>query len=404
MVQSYSAAKPPLRVDPQRFQRDPHKVFAELRENHPVIQIDEHGYMALRARDVSEILTGKQTIQMEGRDYARLRRIPPGYACRLLQDLFLLSNNDDHRAKRGLFAPTFSLRAVEALREDVRSTADAIVKDLPRGEPFDFIKRMASRVPSELIAAILGLSRPEAAFLADRVYRMSQVVSPVYPLECHDEIEAATAEIFHHVKDQLCQRMDRPRGDSLSCLAADWKKNRMISFPSLINQVLGIIAGGTDTTRATFAMMVSLLLRHPDQWKKLNFNRNLIPGAVAETMRFEPAAGSVARYTTEEMKVSGIRLPAGVILRTSLMSALRDPELYTDPDRFDITRTDHPRLHPALGLGPHRCIGEFLARMEMEESLAALLDGVSGIRVDIWPKLLGFGGLRQVTPMIVCIR
>ena len=85
------------------------------------------------------------------------------------------------------------------------------------------------------------------------------------------------------------------------------------------------------------------------------------------------------------------------------MSAMRDPELYADPETFDMRRTDHPRLHLIFGQGPHRCIGEMLARPEMEESLEALLADAPGIEIETAPRMVGFGGIRQVTPMIVRI-
>ena len=92
------------------------------------------------------------------------------------------------------------------------------------------------------------------------------------------------------------------------------------------------------------------------------------------------------------------------MLRVSTMSAMRDPALYEDPDRFDIRRSDHLRLHPVFGAGPHRCIGEMLARLEMEEALDALVCAVSEIDMATPPRMIGFGGIRQTTPMPVRIR
>ncbi|MEQ9607786.1 MAG: cytochrome P450, partial [Kiloniellaceae bacterium] len=125
----------------------------------------------------------------------------------------------------------------------------------------------------------------------------------------------------------------------------------------------------------------------------------LIPGAAADARRYEPAVGSLARVTTAPVAIGDVTLPAGVVLRVSLLSALRDPDLYADPDRFDIRRSDHPRLHPVFGTGPHRCIGEMLARLEMQEGLAALVSAVDAIEMDEPPRLSGFGGIRRITPM-----
>jgi cytochrome P450 family 103 len=131
-------------------------------------------------------------------------------------------------------------------------------------------------------------------------------------------------------------------------------------------------------------------------------NPNLIPGAVAEALRFEPAVGSVPRFTVADIDIDGFVVPAGRILTLSTLSALRDPALYPDPDRFDITREKHPRWHLAFGGGAHRCLGEALARAELEEGLAALTTRLPGLRISGEPLgLYGHAGIRRIEPLQV---
>ncbi|XWN33050.1 MAG: cytochrome P450 [Devosia sp.] len=129
----------------------------------------------------------------------------------------------------------------------------------------------------------------------------------------------------------------------------------------------------------------------------------LIHGAVTEGVRYEPSIGTIARLAVEPIDIADVWLPAGAVLHLPTLSAIRDPAIYADPDRFDLRRTDHPRLHMAFGLGPHRCIGEMLARIQMKESLAALLDVAPDIALEGAPQMVGFGGIRQITPMPVRI-
>ncbi len=103
--------------------------------------------------------------------------------------------------------------------------------------------------------------------------------------------------------------------------------------------------------------------------------RGADPGAVAEALRFEPAVGSFPRFALADIPLEGAVLPAGALLSISTLSAMRDPALYADPDVFDIRRSDHPRWHPVFGGGAHRCLGEALARIELEEGLRALSAG-----------------------------
>jgi cytochrome P450 len=396
------AARAPLIVDPATLAEDPHARFAELRENHALIQLGEGQYMALRAEHVLPLLTDPRTTQIEGKDYVRLRGIPDGATARLLRDLFLFANGDAHRSRRGLFGRSFAHSTMRDMQTEIRSVADAIVSDLPRGTSFDFVARMAARVPADMIAGILGLPRADAPYFASRVCELAPAVAPIYPIEDHQRIEEAAGQLFDYVGDHMVDRLVAPRDDMLSSLVASWHASQEIPFDSLVHQVLGIIIGGTDTTRAAFAMLVALLLDHPEQWAAIRDDPSLIHGAVSEAMRFDPSVGSIPRFTTADLEIGDITLPAGVAVLASTMSAMRDPTLYLDPDRFDIRR-DHPRLHPVFGNGPHRCIGQMLARLEMQEGLAALISAAPGIELETAPRMTGFGGIRQITPMLVQI-
>ncbi|WP_108660950.1 cytochrome P450 [Acuticoccus kandeliae] len=391
----------PLMVQPEALAAAPHESFARLRVDHPVVTFGQGHYLVLRARDVLFLLTDARTRQVNGDEYASLNRMPDGITRRFQVDFFLFHDGDAHRARRGLFARRFAHRVMQDSRAIAGTIARRIVADLPRGETFDFVDRVAARVPAEMIAGILGLPAEETDRFTRWVYEVALAISPVYPHEHHEAIEAATGQLFDYVAGHLNARLAAPREDFLSALVRDWKDDPVIDFESLTFQVMGIIIGGSDTTRAAFAMLTALLLADRGQWEALLSDRALVAGAVSEALRFEPSVGTIPRVLTEPLAIGGVAMPAGSILRLSTMSAMRDPDLYSDPDRFDIRRTDHPQHHPVFGHGPHRCLGEMLSRIEMEESLAALLDAAPGIEMEVAPRMLGFGGIRRITPMAV---
>lgn len=390
-------------IEPEWLHEDPHGRFAALRKDHAVIRISDQSFYVLRAADVVPLLKDDRTVQVEGRDYVALHKIPDGAMARFLRDILLFANGPDHRLKRGLFARAFSHQSILASRGEIRFVARKIVADLPRGESFDFVDHMAGRVPARMIAAILGLPVAEADWFAPRIYDMASAMVPNYPMDDHDRVETAACEAFAYVETHMTARLARPKEDLLSRLVTDWERTQEIDFGSLVNQVLAFMLGGSDTTRAAFASTVSLLRQRPDDWAALRADASLIPGAISESLRFEPSVGNVPRFTVAPLEIGGVTVPAGVMLQLSTMSAMRDPELYADPETFDMRRTDHPRLHLIFGQGPHRCIGEMLARLEMEESLEALLADAPGIEIETAPRMVGFGGIRQVTPMIARI-
>jgi cytochrome P450 len=149
-------------------------------------------------------------------------------------------------------------------------------------------------------------------------------------------------------------------------------------------------------------IQVGLLLQHPEQWEAVCKDPALIPGAVAESLRYEPSVGSIPRFTLEDIDLDGYVVPRNQMLSLSTLSAMRDVAVYSDPDRFDICRSDQSRKHLVFGGGPHRCLGEALAKAELEEGLAALAARLPRLRVAGDPLTVrGYGGIRRVSNLHV---
>jgi cytochrome P450 family 103 len=164
-------------------------------------------------------------------------------------------------------------------------------------------------------------------------------------------------------------------------------------------QIVQLIVGGTEAIRGAIVAQLALLLQHREQWNAVCRDPSLISGAVAEAMRFEPSVASIARVATEDIEVSGAVIPAQQFVILSIMSGARDEAVYEHPDVFDILRTDRQRLHPAFGVGVHRCLGEALARVQLEEILIALAARIPQLELGQAPIIKGHGGVRRVDTM-----
>jgi cytochrome P450 len=176
-----------------------------------------------------------------------------------------------------------------------------------------------------------------------------------------------------------------------------------LSAAETLSQVAAVILAGSDTTRAAMVMQVALLLQHREQWEAVCADPELVPVAVVEALRYEPPVGSTPRFTLEDIELEGCTIPAGRVLSLSTLSAMRDPALYADPDRFNIRRADHPSRHPVFGGGPHRCLGEVLAKAELEEGLAALASVLPHVQLmGDPPTMTGHAGIRRISEMRLC--
>jgi cytochrome P450 len=136
-------------------------------------------------------------------------------------------------------------------------------------------------------------------------------------------------------------------------------------------QIPHLLVAGTDTTRNQLAASVQVLRDHPEQWALLAEHPELAGNAVEETMRHSPIAGATLRIALEDAEVAGVVIPAGTMVIANTAAANRDPAVYDDPDRLDITRTGAPAMQ-TFGAGMHYCLGANLARLELADALTVL--------------------------------
>ncbi len=141
----------------------------------------------------------------------------------------------------------------------------------------------------------------------------------------------------------IAHRRRHPREDFITSYIAASDASGQLSQTEVVAQLMSILLAGSDTTRSALAIQTSLLLQHPEQWQAVCRDSALIPAAVRECLRYQPAVASVPRITLEDIVLDDTLVPVGKILSLSTLSALRDPALYAEPEHFDIHRTDAPK-------------------------------------------------------------
>ena len=399
---SYLTA-PAVEVDLAALQQDPHKAFRHYRPQTAAIKAGPT-YYVLRARHVLPLITDSRTSQFEGSMMA-LRGYPDSGA---MSDFMLysinLTNGDVHRSRRSPLTRAFSKPAVERMRSYVRSEAQRIAEQLPRGSEFDFLEHFCSPLPGRIIAATAGLEPDEWQVFARLIYRMTTGFAPPFPADRWPSIESAAEEMYRYVTAALDDRRKSPREDFVTAFLAATEEAGELSEIEIRSVMLAVLLGGSDTTRGALNSLHGLLLEHRAQWEAVCKDPALIPGAIEEALRFEPPVASVPKMAAQAIDLDGVSIAAGSPLELMTISAMRDPEMYADPDTFDITRTGGPRIHPVFGGGAHRCAGEYLARMELEEGLratAAIHPNMELVGQRRAPG--GFSAIREAMPFMVRI-
>ncbi|KAA0122330.1 cytochrome P450 [Methylobacterium sp. P1-11] len=383
------------------LEADPHGVFRAWRPRLPFVGHEVAGVLVLRSRDV-DLLMRDHRAQATETLYPESRAIPDGTLFDIFAHGMLTANGSAHRRRRSPFTRTFAARLVEGLRPQIRAAAENLVRDwLEEGE-VDLVERYTALIPAQTIADILGLPRDDIPRFTQLAYEVSRVLSFTFGPEDIPDLEAAAVALQDYVAAILEARRSAPQDDFLTRFLAEAEAAGELTPQEVVIQLVQLIIGGTDTTRVAGAMQVALLLQHPEQWAAVSGDPSLIPAAVAESLRYEPSVGSAGRVAREDIGLDGHVVPAGSLMLLSTLSALRDEAVYAHPGTFDIRRTDLPRLHPIFGGGAHRCIGEALARIELEEGLGVLLRLAPRLHLtDAMPVLRGHSGIRRIDALRV---
>jgi cytochrome P450 family 103 len=382
--------------------REPHGLYRRLRLMTPFIRREDDSYIAIRSGDVERLYADNRTRQLE-MERIREHGITSGFLFDVLEQTMLYSNGTVHRQRRAPLSRAFAFRLITELRPRIRAVAHRLIDRVAERAEMDLVDEYASLLPAHIICELLGLPEDDIPVFTRWVYSMSRSLTFSFAKSDIPQMEQAARNLTEYVQGLLADRRTTPRMDFLSSYVLSVDEAGKLSALETLSQIISVILAGSDTARAAMAIQVFLLLQHREQWEAVcKGDSSLIAGAVSESLRYEPAVGSAPRFTLEDIEIAGFAVPAGRALSLSTLSAMRDPALYADPDRFNIRRADHPRRHLVFGGGAHRCIGEILARAELEEGLAALVDRLPKLQLLGEPlKVSGHAGLRRVSGMRV---
>ena len=395
---SESDALPTLAL--AQLKADAHGVFRRYRREYPVVRHENGSYFVLRFTDIDR-LSKDPRLGPTRTALPEMLGLSDGTIFDVFLHGMLTADGDVHRRRRAPFSRLFAARAITEMRPRIRRTAEDIIDGWYGDGEVDFVDGFAAQLPARLIADLLGLPREDIPQFTVLVYEVTKILSFGLNPDEIPGIARFAQQLRDYVDKALDERRRRPRGDFLSAFLAVAAEAGEMSPEEMLYQIFQLIVGGTDTTRVAMVSLVALLLQHGQQWAEVCRDSALIPGAVAESMRFEPSVGSVSRVTREDVDVDGTVIPVGNFVALSTMSAMRDDKAYDRPDTFDIHRTGLPRLHPIFGYGAHRCIGEALARAELEEGLSAITARIPQLGLDVPPTISGHFAVRRADAMRV---
>ncbi|WP_319018989.1 cytochrome P450 [Microbispora sitophila] len=289
-----------------------------------------------------------------------------------------------HDVHRRLLAPDFSLKQVRAMRPHVEDLARRLVADMLRaGPPVDLVEAYALPIPSMVISELLGVPYDDHEFFEAKTVGLLQAKSA-------EDAERAGRELWDYLDGLITRKEHEPGGAGvLSRLASEVDEDGDLTREDLLRIALALLIGGHDTTSQMIALGVVTLLEHPDQLAALRADPVVLPAAVDELLRLVSITDvSGVRVATEDIEIDGevIRAGDGVLVSSSMTN--RDPGVFPRPYEFDVHRTRggnaaSGRQHLTFGFGIHQCLGQNLARMELEVAFSVLFEGIPDLRLGV---------------------
>jgi len=363
------------------FWRDPYPTLALLRAQAPVRRVDLADgpvWLVTRYDDVRAALADPRL----SKNWRFLlppetRADAPGE-----QDpMMLLRDPPDHTRLRKLVSRTFTARRIAALRPRVAEIAAELLDAVPGDAPFDLMERYAFPLPVQVICELLGVPAADR----DRFGAWSRVL---IDQSTPDDAYHADAQLRGYLAELIARRRAEPDGALLSALAqvADEDGDRL-SESELVAMATLLLIAGHETTTNLLGNAVLALLTHPDQLALLRARPELMPRAVEEFLRFDgPVWNATYRFTTEDVEIGGVTVPAASAVQLTLGSANRDDARFPDAAELRIDRDAGG--HVAFGHGIHFCLGAPLARIEGEVALSALLARFPALELAVDPAEL----------------
>ncbi len=371
----------------EEYFNNPFEIYRRMRTEAPLYyNADQDFYALTRHEDVAAALKNHDAFSSSrGCDLAMVQSpVPP-------QKSIIFMDPPDHRHMRSLLNKAFTPRAVQAQRDTIVEQVDRYL-NLIDSDEFDVVQDFSGPFPVEVITRMAGVEPDFRQMVRHWIdTSLSREPGQIGTSEAGVQANIDTGVYYYGL---VQKRRENPQDDMISRLVAaeilreDGQLHKLDDIE--ITGFATLLGGaGAETVTKLIGTAVVLFAKNPDQWQKLLDNRDLVPAAVEELLRYEGPVQYNVRYTLKDAQVPSGVIPAGKPVFLISAAANRDTDAFTDADTFDIERDRTEAQNLGLGYGIHSCLGAALARMESVIALEKLLDFMPRYEVD-------FDGLERV--------
>lgn len=358
----------PPTLKSRQFEVDPYPLYERLRTSLPIVY-DEPTDVWL----VSRYVDVKAALTHPGASNNNYRwQIGP-----LLGHTIVTMDGCEHAQHRALLSPSFRSNALAALETSIIAVTTDLLAQMQGRPQVDLIADFTAALPVRVMARALGLP----AETREEVERLKRwcAVGFAYMGNYRQDPALLTGGLsnrdsfYDFIQPHIDARRSEPSDDLISQLLAAQIDGKPLSETFVRSYCAILMTAGSETSHGALANLIVNLLNEPGVKDAVMANPELMDNALAETLRRNPPLQLVLREARESLELPSGTIPAGATLACLIGSANRDPDQFTDPDTFNMSRTEHAASHFAFGAGRHFCLGSMLARMEITISARMLL-------------------------------
>jgi cytochrome P450 len=364
----------------------PPPAYKELRATSPITRVQlydgREAWMFTRYEDIRTILSHPAvSAETLNPDFPFLT---PGDKISKRAQSFQRWDDPRHATRRRMLMPYFTIKRIEAMRPRIRQMInDIFARMIEAGPPLNLVEHLALALPSSVACELLGVGYDQHEFFESRfAVRLDRRASA-------ERVRRANAEVMAFVEDVVRSKYGENRPDLIGRFVTQHVETGEVSHEDAVVDATLLLLAGHETTANMIALGTLALLQHPEQRDRIVADPGTVPNAVEELLRFLTISQSMGvRIAKEDFEVSGQRISAGDGLIVPVAAGNWDDSVFANPDKLDVTR--QARGHITFGFGPHVCLGQPLARMELQEVFATLFQRFPGLRTEIPFEEVGF--------------
>jgi cytochrome P450 len=387
----------PINIFAPAFIADPYPWYAEMRTHRPVCPVEPGGFWAIsRYADVMTVLKSPDRFSSAG----FVPAFEPSWLGHNPGAHTMLSMDPPaHTKNRSLLNRAFLPTVIAGIEPSIRALIERLVEQLASERDVEFVSEVATPLTAGSLGRFLALDPS----LYPQFNTWSDTLSSITPVpqspEHADAVRSTVADVERYFGTVIDERTRAPGADIVSRLTHANIDGEALTRDELIAFLFLLVVAGIETSVHLLSKSILTLSQQPALWQRIRADRTLIPRFIEEMLRYDPPTHNLYRQATQDVEISGVRIPGGTFVMIMLASANRDPDQFPDPNSFDLDRPQ--QAHVAFGYGPHFCLGAALARLEGRLALETLVSRFSNVTLatsDIpWHHTLTVRGPARLT-------